>query len=88
MGRLDQNQTRSEYKHREDQTMSKNVPKFKIGDRVIFTNDNGVVFPGKTITGIEYWEGYSEPLYFYKPTDTPWFASREQHFSLERETGR
>lgn len=62
---------------------TRRAPKFKIGDRVTFKNDYGSTWPNVTITGIEYWEGYSDPRYYYTPTDTPWFASREEHFSLE-----
>lgn len=52
-------------------------PKFAIGDAVTFTNDQGVVYPGKKITGIEL-QG-DEPRYFITPTDTPWFAFRERN---------
>ena len=60
-------------------------PKFKVGDKVDFTNDYGVFFPNKTITGIEYWDSSPEPRYYYEPSDSPWFASRESHFALTPE---
>jgi hypothetical protein len=55
--------------------------KFKIGDVVTYTNDYGVRWPGKTITGIEFWD--EEIRYFYAPSDAPWFSVREKSLKLE-----
>lgn len=58
------------------------VPKFQIGDAVIFTNDYGVTYPGKTIAGIEdrtekdFLRGMR---YFIEPTDAPWFPVLESN---------
>tara|TARA_R110000868_G_scaffold373560_1_gene637760 strand:- start:109 stop:312 length:204 start_codon:yes stop_codon:yes gene_type:complete len=48
---------------------------FQVGDKVTFTNDQGVKFPGKTVTGSEFWEWSHSPTvqrYFFAPTDAPW----------------
>lgn len=63
-------------------------PKFKVGDKVTFTNDEGVEFKGKTIVSME-------PInrkrtkdgwvwgYRYKPSDSPWFSVEENQLALE-----
>lgn len=51
--------------------------KYKVGDKVIFTNDFGVCWGVKTITALDERNG---PTYHYEPTDTPWFSSAENHF--------
>lgn len=43
---------------------------FHVGDKVTFVNAGGVVYPGKTISGIDA-TGKS-PRYYIEPTDTPW----------------
>ena len=54
-------------------------PKFQIGDAVTFTNDYGVVFPGKTVIGVEVWSWQADEYrYFISPTDTPWFSAPER----------
>jgi hypothetical protein len=50
--------------------------KFKIGDRVIYTNSNGVMIGEKTIIGLD--TRTSEPTYYIVPTDTPWFSVSEE----------
>lgn len=60
-------------------------PKFKIGDLVTHVNDYGVEFPNVTIVGIDYWDGYPEPRYFYEPTgNPPHYSTKESNFRLER----
>lgn len=54
--------------------------KFSVGDKVIFTNDFGVCWGVKEITGLD--ERTGRPTYFFEPTDTPWFSSGEEHFTL------
>jgi hypothetical protein len=68
----------SEAHHRADVT-----PKFKVGDIVTYTNDYGVAWRGRTITGIEYWEGLDEPRYFYEPHDAHWYSVPESSLTLE-----
>lgn len=66
-----------------NETIVRQEPKFKIGDKVDFTNDYGVKFPNLTITGIDYWEGYAEPRYFFEPSGNPaHYASKEVNFKL------
>ena len=50
--------------------------KFKVGDRVKYTNGNGVYLGERTITQLD--ERSGEPTYFIKPTDSPWFSVREE----------
>lgn len=57
-------------------------PKFKVGDVVTYTNDYGVRWTGRTITGIEYWD--DQVRYFYAPTDAHWFSVPEASLKLER----
>lgn len=56
--------------------------KFKIGDKVIYKNSNGVVFGERVIIGLE--QTKDEPKYFIEPTDTPWFAIRESQLRLKK----
>ncbi len=60
------------------------VPKFQVGDKVIFTNDYGVVFPDKTIVEVDIDESLGYPVfrYFYSPHDAPWYGAREHNFQL------
>ena len=60
----------------------RNMNKFNIGDKVIYTNDNGVCFGEKTITDVRE-ISYSETGYGYKiePTDTPWYYFKEEEFT-------
>lgn len=54
-------------------------PKFSIGQKVLYTNENGVFWGERTITGIERIT-YSKSGfgYYIEPTDTPWFAVCEE----------
>lgn len=53
--------------------------KFHIGQVVNYTNDYGVNWGNRTITGVERAEatGYGKAYYIH-PTDTPWFAVPER----------
>jgi hypothetical protein len=51
--------------------------KFKVGDKVIYTNDFGVVWL-KTISALYTLNG--EPRYQYEDTDTPWCSIPEGNF--------
>lgn len=59
-------------------------PVFQAGDVVTYTNDYGVPWPGRTIVGTEFWQGYDERRYFYSPSDAPWFSVPESSLKLER----
>lgn len=54
--------------------------KFKVDDNVIFTNDFGVCWGVKTITGLD--ERSGRPTYHYRDSDTPWFSVCETNLSL------
>jgi hypothetical protein len=56
--------------------------KFKVGDRVTFTNDQGCVFPGKTVIGTEP-DRNGQTRYHLTPTDTPWFAFAGRNLTPE-----
>lgn len=62
--------------------------KFKVGDRVVFTNDYGVCWGVKTITELcsrsyDLWgEKKTVPTYHYEGTDTPWCSIEERNFQL------
>ncbi len=54
--------------------------KYNIGDEVIFINDFGIDFGKRRITSVDK-VSYSGSGYGYKitPTDTPWFAIKEEN---------
>lgn len=62
--------------------------KFKVGDKVVYTNDFGVCWGVKTIVSLEYRpttrddDGPQRPTYHYEGTDTPWFSVDERNFTL------
>lgn len=62
--------------------------KFKVGDKVIFTNDFGVCWGVKTITSLTYRPttrddaGPRRPCYHYEGSDTPWFPVDERNLTL------
>lgn len=56
--------------------------KYKVGDKVVFTNCFGVCWGVKTITALDEHNG---PTYHYTPTDTPWFSTNEEHLTLADE---
>lgn len=58
------------------------APKFKVGDVVTVTNDYGVRWPGKTITGMEVVDGKTR--YFYAPHDAHWYSVRDESLTLEK----
>jgi hypothetical protein len=55
------------------------LPRFKVGQIVNYTNCYGVFWGARTITSIERRTG--RPCYNITPTDTPWFAVGEECFS-------
>jgi hypothetical protein len=58
--------------------------KFNAGDNVLYTNDYGVFIGERKIvavTSISYSEsGYG---YYLEPTDTPWYAVKEENLKLK-----
>lgn len=65
--------------------MKKETPAaFQLGDVVTYTNDQGVAWPGLTITGSEYWQKFDERRYFYAPHDAHWYSVPESSLRLER----
>lgn len=50
--------------------------KFKIGERVIYTNGYGVNFGEKTIAAVALWD--DQPRYYYEGIDTPWYPVHER----------
>ena len=54
--------------------------KFQIGEKVNYTNSNGVFWGERTIIGVESWYG-DDCRYFIDPTDTPWFSVDERNLS-------
>jgi hypothetical protein len=51
-------------------------PKFKIGEKVFFTNSYGVKIGERTVTKIVSWYG-DDCRYYTTPTDAPWFPTDE-----------
>lgn len=54
-------------------------PKFKIGDKVIYTNDYGVCWGEKEITEVVFTAWDEAPRYHYKNSSTPWFPVAEKN---------
>ena len=56
---------------------------FNVGDKVTFTNDAGLSFPGKTINKLDTSDFGKEwgPRYFYTPSDSPWFSVNEKQLT-------
>lgn len=58
----------------------KRTHKFKVGDKVIFVNDFGVVWLWE-ISELTWWDHYKdgtkEPAYHTLNSQTPWFPTRE-----------
>ena len=61
--------------------------KFKVGDRVTFTNEFGVVFEGHTVTGFYEETGllYQYGRRYYIDTDCYWFPKKESELSFSEE---
>lgn len=49
--------------------------KYKIGDRLNYTNPQGVCWGERTVTELD--ERSGQPCYYITPTDTPWFSVGE-----------
>jgi hypothetical protein len=58
--------------------------KFKVGDKVVMTNDFGVCWGVKTI--LDLGERTNMPTYGYEDSDTPWFQVNERNFDLADES--
>lgn len=57
------------------------VAGFRVGDKVTFTNDSGVVFPGHTILAIDAEEFYGRQIYL--DYDCYWFPSNPKNLTKE-----
>jgi hypothetical protein len=60
--------------------MSAIAPKFVVGDQVIYTNPQGVVWGSRTITAVDTTSKRAVkwgPHYYISPTDAPWYAVAE-----------
>lgn len=60
------------------------MPKFNVGDRVIYTNEYGVCWGEKTVTEIADKEHALSKFgthYFIAPLDSPWCPVREEHLA-------
>jgi len=65
-----------------DMTDTPPVPcAFKAGDKVTFTNDNGVVFPNRIIRGFTK-EVTSWGAFIYFDSDAWWHPSKPSNFKL------
>lgn len=54
--------------------------KFKIGDKVDFRNEYGILFVGKTVRKVEATEDGHR--YYVTPSDCPWVPRRESSLTL------
>lgn len=58
------------------------MPKFQVGQQVKYVNGNGVYIGVRTITATtDLFESGGETKYYITPTDSPWFAHREDSFT-------
>ena len=58
--------------------------RYAIGDKVIFTNDFGVCWGVRTITGLD--SRSDRPTYYTTPTDAPWFSIDERNLTPATDT--
>lgn len=56
------------------------APRYKVGDRVIWTNEYGVCWGLRTITEVLDPDKWSN-RYHIEPTDTPWMYVREENLA-------
>lgn len=58
--------------------------KFKVGDKVTFTNDYGVAFKGLQVVKVgAHWVRPEQWHYWVDPTDCPWMPKKESSLTLE-----
>lgn len=61
---------------------------FKVGDKVVFTNDFGVCWGIRIITELVWFpvtrddDGPKKPRYHFVPTDCPWYPTGEENLKL------
>lgn len=53
-------------------------PKYKVGDRVVWTNDYGVNWGVRTISAVDEPDKWGN-RYYITPTDAPWMYVREKN---------
>lgn len=60
---------------------------FRVGDKVTFTNDQGVVFPGHTIIGFDSVDAYAKSImpwrFIYIDYDCYWFPVKPENLTLD-----
>ena len=61
--------------------------KFNIGEKVNYTNKQGISFGEKTILKVTSWYG-DDYRYFIDPTDAPWFPVAEECLSKIKKEGK
>jgi hypothetical protein len=59
------------------------MSKVKIGDKVTYTNPNGVVFPGHTVVGFCDWDWDTFKGRVFIDSDSPWFPVEESSLTIE-----
>lgn len=68
---------------KKDYKLTDSAQGLKVGDRVTFTNDNGVVFPGHTILAIDANEEGFYGRRFFLDYDCYWFPAHADNLTLE-----
>lgn len=74
--------TLDEFNAIENNTFPK--PKFKAGDKVIYTNDYGVCWGEREILRAEFWQGdgYIDWKYYINEKDSHWAPVSEKNLKL------
>lgn len=63
-----------------DQQDSPAAPRYKLGDRVVWTNSYGVCWGIRTISEVGEPDKFGH-RYYITPTDTPWMYVREANLA-------
>ena len=58
---------------------TRTIPKFSVGQTVIYINSYGINWGEKTITEYE-WDEVRGNVYRFEKTDAPWFMESERNF--------
>lgn len=67
----------------QDYSLTDSAQGLSVGDRVTFTNDNGVVFPGHTVLAIDANEDGFYGRRFFLDYDCYWFPSHVNNLTKE-----
>ena len=57
--------------------------KFKLGDLVTFTNENGISFPNKVVIGFAKPENEVGGRFVHISTDAPWFPCNPEELTVQ-----